>query len=131
MVVLRYRDQEKRRRKISERKVRERWTRIKDTVTSTDGESSRTQWGPRQPDPWPEIVRVNAVHHAFANSGDAGQAVLRKRVPRFNDAGGWRPNRKSIAIHLHEWLVKCGVEPADAALRIVWRRIQFISQSQV
>ena len=71
----------------------------------------------------PKVVRINAIHHALANSGHAGQAVLTKRVPRFNDAGGWRSNRNSIAIYLHTWLIERGVETADTALRIVWRRI--------
>src|ERR1700730_6198842 len=123
--------QEKWRRKISERQVGERWARIKDTVASTEGESCRTQWGPRQPDPRPKIVRVNAVHHALANSGHAGQAISRKRIPRFDNAGGWRPKRKSIAVHRHLRPIERRIEAADAALRIVWRQIQFVSQSQV
>src|SRR5438552_2011101 len=123
--------QEKRRRKISERQVRERWARIKDTVTSADRQSSRIQWRPRQPDPWPKVVRVNAVHHALANSGHAGQAILRKCISRFNNASRRRPYRKSIAIYCHLWPVERRIEAADAALRIVWRRIQFVSQSQI
>src|SRR5205807_809331 len=123
--------QEKWRRKISECQVEERWARIKDTVASTEGESCRTQWGPRQPDPWPKIVRVNAVHHALANSGHAGQAILRKCIPRFNNASRRRPKRKSIAVHCHLGPVEHRIEAADAALRIVWRQIQFVSQSQI
>src|SRR2546425_931182 len=123
--------QEKWRRKISERQVEERWARIKDAVSSADGQPSGAKWRPGQTHAWPEIVRVNAIQHALANSGHAGQAILSRCIPRFDNAGGWRPKRKSIAIHLHKWLVKRGVEAADAALRIVWRRIQFVSQSQV
>ena len=70
------------------------------------------QWGHASPTE-AKIVLVSAVHHAPANSGRAGQAVLRRRIPP-NDAsaGG------SSEIHcVHRMRVGTGgVEATDAAL---------------